>query len=212
MAISLEKLITKVEEKRMEGGKLHKFNQSVNWRDFTLGYIGAACACADTYLNHDPNYSGFPYGAATFIPAFWNFKHALELGIKFLFPSTKDKCWGHDLTDNLERYEEERNLSDEKCKELRAMCEKYGKLEPLQKLKNVKGRNFIPPDDFENQFFHYPEGNKSHEMIYDTNDYFAYYSLIISQPDDNKKTMRELMEELKEDAYSFAQILGKHMN
>ncbi|KKS96382.1 hypothetical protein A3B05_01570 [Candidatus Giovannonibacteria bacterium RIFCSPLOWO2_01_FULL_43_160] len=188
--------------------KDRSINQISNWRDFALGYIGATCVCADAYLKRDPKDPGFPYEAVAFIPAFWNFKHALELGIKSLFPFTKNKLWEHDLINNLEKYKEEKGLNDKECRELKIMCEKYGKLEPLQKLDDVKSKNFIPPVDFENQFFHYPEGNKSHNIIYDANNNFAYY---LFRTGNNEKIMHKLMEELKEDAYSFAQILGKHI-
>lgn len=194
--------------KYKETYKNNNVNQISNWRDFALGYIGAAYVCADAYLCN-PDYPGFPYGAVAFIPAFWNFKHALELGIKSLFPSTKDKIWGHDLINKFEKYKEEKNLNDEECRELKAMCEKYGKLEPLKKLKDMKGKNFILPDDVENQIFHYPEGDKSHKIIYDADNNFAYYLFLTN---DNKQIMHKLMKELKEDAYSFAQILGEHIS
>ena len=193
----------------MSAAKDHNINQISNWRDFTLSYIGAAYVCADAYLKRDPDYLGFPYETIVFIPAFWNFKHALELGIKSLFPSTKNKPWGHGLINKLEEYRKEKNLTDEECRELKVMCEKYGKLEPLQKLSDVGGQNFSPPIDFENQFFHYPEGGKSHKRIYDVDNKFAYFSFLTT---DNKKIMHKLMEELKDDAYSFAQILGKHIS
>ena len=70
-------------------------NILVNWRDFCLGYISATCACADAYLNHSQKVPGFEsYGEFAFIPAFWNFKHALELGVKFLSNVRDNKSWG----------------------------------------------------------------------------------------------------------------------
>jgi len=97
--------------------KDRSINQISNWRDFALGYIGATCVCADAYLKRDPKDPGFPYEAVAFIPAFWNFKHALELGIKSLFPFTKNKLWEHDLINNLEKYKEEKGLNDKECRE-----------------------------------------------------------------------------------------------
>ena len=187
-------------------------DQIQNWLDFSLGYISAACACADSYLNQKQVASGIEsYNRFAFIPAFWNFKHALEVGVKFLLPFSK-RPWGHDLAKNLQVYKKERKMSDEECNDLTAMCDKYGNLRPLRKLKDVKGKNFQSFSDYKNQFFHYPEGNETHKTIYTSNRHFVYYSLNISNPDDNKTIMCDLMEELKKDALTFAKILAKHAN
>ncbi len=185
-----------------------------NWLDFTLGYIGATFACADAYLSYKSDTREIPlvWYRVAFIPAFWNFKHAIELGIKLLFPSLSDKPWGHNLIENLEKYKSARNLSDEECKELKVICEKYANLEPLKKLKDARGNDFVSPMDFKNQFFHYPDGDESHSRIYNVNNNFVYYSLGTHQPDNNEEVMRELMEELKQDALFFAKILSKYEN
>lgn len=179
-----------------------------DWIHFVNSYIVAAQSCADAFLAYDPrdksDISGY-----TFIPAFWNFKHAIELGIKFLFPSQKP--FGHNLIVNLEKYKTAKNLSDKECKELKKICVKYVNLKLLQELKNVRGNNFVMPQDYENQFFHYPEKNKIHRLVYGKNKFFTYNLLTIQQPENNLKAMGKIMEELKKDTEIFLSVFAKHV-
>ena len=189
-------------------------NSLMNWRNFTLGYIRAAYACANAYLNHNSATANFDsYGKFAFIPAFWNFKHALELGIKFLFIARRrNKVWGHDLISNLKKFKSETGLSDKECEQLETMCKKYCNLRPLRKL-TVRGSKPFPAiEDFENQFFHYPEGkDKAHKAVFAKNQNFPYHSLSVSLGYNNEFKMRKIMRELKKDTKLFSRILANHL-
>lgn len=189
-------------------------NSSINWRNFTLGYIRASYACANAYLNHNPDVGGFgSYGKFSFIPAFWNFKHALELGIKFLFAAhRRNTVWGHNLISNLKKFKNELDLSDKECRELEVMCKKYCDLHPLRELTARGGKPFPYIKDFENQFFHYPEGKDSaHKAVFIKNRNFPYHSFVTSLGYNNESKMRKIMKELKKDTRLFSRILANHL-
>lgn len=192
--------------------KKYSANEIANWLDFTLGYISASCSCADSYINHDQKAEGFEsYKKLLFIPAFWNFKHALELGIKFLFLVHQRKMkWGHSLINNLQEYKKELGLNDEECKDIQTMCDKYCCLHSLEKLGGVND-NFSESKDFQNQFFHYPSGiDKAHEAFFEKNKDFTYNSFISLSEQDNETRMLEIMKELKKDTELFTRILENH--
>ena len=191
--------------------KKYKANEIANWLDFTLGYISASCSCADTYINHSLDTEGLKsYENFVFIPAFWNFKHALELGIKFLFLAHKKEVRRiHDLKDNLQKFKKELDLSDKECEDIQTLFNKYCCLHSLKKLGGVND-NFSELEDFENQFFHYPNGNKMHKTFFLKNKNFTYNSFISLSEQDNETRMLEIMKELKKDTELFARILGKH--
>lgn len=192
--------------------KTENREQWINWRDFCLGYISAANACAYAYCKNDPKEDSETYDELAFIPAFWNFKHALELGIKFLLViNNHDVLEVHNVIANLKKYKREVGLSDDECKDLQKICDKYCNLHLLGKLMNWKTRSYFPTiKDFKNQLFHYPEGkDNAHKVIFEEDKKFEYH--LLSTFNNNESVMRGIMKELKKDTQIFSTILQSHL-
>lgn len=198
-----------------------------NWRDFFLGYLEAAKTCAQSYLNYEKkiNKSGTDYGKFAFIPAFWNFKHAIELALKYIaimkeripqkindIKITKT----HDIRFLANGLIKQKKITREQAGRLIEISEKYINLKPLTKLLESKqdplfNAPYPALHDPENIFFKYPEGAETHIGF----EYYLYIDLFFVKgvyPKSQKEKMQSIMIELKKDTKSFSNLCGKIFN
>jgi len=173
-----------------------------NYLDFVLGYLKSAEICAETFLIFQNN-KKIKYADYLFIPAIYNLKHAFEVAGKFLLirklniTQNKIKCYGHNFNKIINDFNKEyyKSKPNKDITNLKKLFNKYAIMKDINScLKEMKAR---PTQDFENQFFHYPEGNKCHRDIF-------YYGLFYIQ----KSCMVKIMKELNNDAHELNKIFA----
>lgn len=198
-----------------------------NWSFFFCGYLDAARKCAQSYLQENKNDSlgiASDYSEFAFVPAFWNFKHAIELALKFIAigkEKTPQKIKDievaktHNISRLVGKLVGDKKLSSSQASELTEICEKYINLKPLAKLLEtnkspLQKMGYPVLHDSRNMFFKYPEGDKAH------NGFEHYLYIDLFGRGINTKTaeaaMHGIMRELQDDSRRLSRLCAVIFN
>lgn len=188
----------------------------MNWKHFFLGYLNAARKCAESYLNYESGNKLNKFGEFAFIPAFWNFKHAIELVLKFIEINKERRSpyaiinvkilERHNLNSLISRLNGK--LDKEQVKQLSNICNKYITLKPLEVFIDKNKQKFCDP---ENKFFKYPEDGKSDKNKAHVGFEHCLYDDLFLRFGRSEK-MKNVMTELKKDSGILSRLCGKIFN